>query len=350
MCRSEPVHVSQDRLQCRAKVVAVVPSAVYVTLESPLLLAPRAGLGQYMEMLRPNLGRSLVPLLPLLVVLGCGEDPARSDAGSATSGDGLATSSETQATAPNSSLSPTPTTTFAPSIDSSSGPSTEGVSSSEAAAGASDTSEPRGESSRPANTTDWPPLEGASSSEITSSTTGEQESTSETGTDGETSTNVCDEVVPAELFVDGIPAYSQCDASESAGIWSSDGISTSTEQPNDWRRTQWGGGYQCTEFASRYLYFVWGVDSVPNGNAGSWCDSEPPDGLVQAPTPVHGDLIVFAPGSCGASAETGHVAVVDVVDEDASRVEIVEQNRAGRRRTDFDCAACFLHAVANDAQ
>jgi surface antigen len=177
-----------------------------------------------------------------------------------------------------------------------------------------------------------------------------QASTDGQSTEGETSANICAEVVPQERYVDGIPAYSQCEASESGGVWSADGVVTSAAQEGDWRRTQWGGGYQCTEFASRYLFFVWGVSSVPNGNAGAWCDSEPPEGLVQAPTPVHGDLIVFAPGSCGASEETGHVAVVDVVNEAESRVVIVEQNRAGRRATDIDCAACFLHAVANDAQ
>ncbi len=161
--------------------------------------------------------------------------------------------------------------------------------------------------------------------------------------------NICGEVVPEDHYVDGIPAYAQCDESQSVSVWSVDGLATSANEQNEWRRTQWSGGYQCTEFANRYLYFVWGVTSVPNGNAGSWCDSEPPEGLVQTLVPVHGDLIVFAPGSCGASPETGHVAVVDVVDEAADRVTIVEQNRSGRRSTNVDCAACFLHAVANDS-
>jgi surface antigen len=97
------------------------------------------------------------------------------------------------------------------------------------------------------------------------------------------------------------------------------------------------------------LYFIWGVDSVPNGNAGEWCNSEPPDGLVQSTIPVHGDLIVFAPGSCGASDETGHVAVIDIVNAATGKVTVVEQNRAGRRNTDISCAACFLHAETNDA-
>lgn len=160
--------------------------------------------------------------------------------------------------------------------------------------------------------------------------------------------NVCDESVPEDHYVDGIPAYAQCAESESAAIWSNDGINTSASQQTEWRRTQFGGGYQCTEFANRYLFFVWGVERVPNGDAGTWCDAEPPEGLVQSAIPVHGDLIVFAPGSCGASPETGHVAVVDTVDETSARVTIVEQNRAGRRTTDIECAACFLHAVVNE--
>ena len=96
-------------------------------------------------------------------------------------------------------------------------------------------------------------------------------SSDQQSTAGETA-NICTEVVPAERYVDGIPAYAQCEASESGGVWSVDGVSTSTAQQGDWRRTQWGGGYQCTEFASRYLYFVWGVGVVPDGNAGAWRD------------------------------------------------------------------------------
>jgi surface antigen len=149
--------------------------------------------------------------------------------------------------------------------------------------------------------------------------------------------------------VDGIPAYSQCPESESAAVWSSDGISTSLANAGSgWVRTQFDGGYQCTEFAHRYLYFVWGIQSVPNGNAGEWCDGALPDGLVQAAVPVHGDLIVFAPGSCGASDETGHIAVIDIVNSANNRLTIVQQNRAGRSNTDFSCAACFLHAEVNE--
>jgi hypothetical protein len=106
-----------------------------------------------------------------------------------------------------------------------------------------------------------------------------------------------------------------------------------------------GGGYQCTEFAHRYLIFHWNIKSVPSGNAGTWGDNKLPAGLAIASTPVHGDIIVFAPGSCGASSSTGHVAVIDVVD--GATVTIVEQNNAGRRKCQASCAKYILHAEAN---
>jgi hypothetical protein len=56
--------------------------------------------------------------------------------------------------------------------------------------------------------------------------------------------------------------------------------------------------------------------------------------------------MVFPPGSCGASATTGHVAVVDTVLSSTS-VTIVEQNVASRRTCAISCADCFLHAIAN---
>ena len=159
--------------------------------------------------------------------------------------------------------------------------------------------------------------------------------------------NVCNETVPAERFVDGLPAYKQCD-STNAAIWSNNGIDTSaTSQGADWVLTQYSGGYQCTEWAWRYMHFKWNVD-YRSGNAGSWCDGKLPAGLTKSTVPVHGDLIVFAPGSCGADSTTGHIAVVDVVNTAASSVTLVEQNNAGRRNSKISCALCFLHAVAND--
>jgi len=160
--------------------------------------------------------------------------------------------------------------------------------------------------------------------------------------------NICAETVPSNRFIDGFPAYSQCTASSSSGIYSNNGVDTATASGGTgWVRTQGSGGYQCTEWAHRYLTFKWNVQSVPNGNAGTWCDGTIPSGLVKTTTPVHGDLIVFAPGSCGADATTGHVAVIDVVNTN-STVTFVEQNSAGRRSCANSTAACFLHATAND--
>ena len=160
--------------------------------------------------------------------------------------------------------------------------------------------------------------------------------------------NVCDETVPTSRFIDGFPAYAQCTASTSSAIYSDNGIDTATTSGGTgWVRTQSSNGYQCTELAHRYLYFKWNVQSVPNGNAGVWCDATIPNGLVKVTTPVHGDLIVFAPGSCGADSVTGHVAVIDTVNADAT-VTAVQQNSAGRSKYKLTCAACFLHATANE--
>src|SRR4029077_17531543 len=143
--------------------------------------------------------------------------------------------------------------------------------------------------------------------------------------------SVCDEVVPANRFVDGIPAYAQCTGFENAAIYSNNGVDTSTTSLGpDWVRTQQSGGYQCTELAHRYLYFRWNVTWLPNGNAGTWCNTQPTaaSGVVQTTTaPVHGDLIVFAPGACGADATTGHVALIDVVDDAKAQLTVIEQNR-----------------------
>ncbi len=115
-------------------------------------------------------------------------------------------------------------------------------------------------------------------------------------------------------------------------VFSNNGVDTAVASGGaGWIRTQGSGGYQCTELAHRYLYFNWRVLTVPNGNAGVWCDAAIPAGLIKVPAPVHGDLIVFAPGSCGADSVTGHVAVVDLVNADAT-VTAVAQNMAGRSK------------------
>jgi surface antigen len=159
--------------------------------------------------------------------------------------------------------------------------------------------------------------------------------------------NICNETVPSNRIIDGIPAYNQCTDSTSSPIYSNNGVDTATGSGGaDWVRTQGSGGYQCTELAHRYLHFKWNVKSVPNGNAGVWCDGNIPSGLVKTTTPVHGDVIVFAPGSCGADQTTGHVAVVDVVNANGT-VTFIEQNRAGRRSCATNTAACFLHVISN---
>ena len=161
----------------------------------------------------------------------------------------------------------------------------------------------------------------------------------------------CDEVVPANRNVDGIPAYAQCASIQDGAIFSNNGVDTSaTQMGSDWVRTQYSGGYQCTELAHRYLYFKWNVKWIPNGNAGNWCDTQPPanSGVVQTMTPVHGDIMVLAGGSCGAAQSTGHVNVVDTVDMATGRLVAVEQNRAGRSPYMLSCGKCFLHVMANN--
>lgn len=160
--------------------------------------------------------------------------------------------------------------------------------------------------------------------------------------------DICSETVPANRFIDGLPAYAQCAGSMNGAVYSNNGIDTSTSSGGaEWIRTQGSGGYQCTELAHRYLRFRWSINSVPNGNAGVWCDATLPAGLAKATMPVHGDLIVLAPGSCGADGTTGHVAVIDVVNADGSMMA-VQQNVASRSRYNMSCAACILHVTAND--
>jgi hypothetical protein len=161
----------------------------------------------------------------------------------------------------------------------------------------------------------------------------------------------CDEMVPANRNIDGVPAYAQCSTSENSAIYSNNGVDTSlTQQGSDWVKTQWSGGYQCTELAHRYLFFKWGVKWIPNGDAGTWCDTQPPanSGVVQTMTPVHGDIMVLAPGSCGAGTPTGHVNLIDTIDASGTKLVAVEQNRAGRSPYMLSCGKCFLHVVANN--
>jgi surface antigen len=155
--------------------------------------------------------------------------------------------------------------------------------------------------------------------------------------------NICNESISDIHVVDGIPAYSNSECSNTNfGVYSDNGVNTSSQDEGGWRRTQYSGGYQCTEYAHRYLYFKWDIQSVPNGNAGEWLDGTLPSGLEIAETPVHGDIAVFKSGTYG------HVAVVDKVD--GNQITIVEQNfnNARNRRTIYTSNADgFLHVTAN---
>lgn len=159
--------------------------------------------------------------------------------------------------------------------------------------------------------------------------------------------NVCGETVSAELHIDGIPAYAQCDASLSAPIYSDDGVNTrTTSGGSGWILTQAGGGYQCTELAHRYLAFRWNIKNSPVTKAAAWCDGAAPAGMEKTTKAVHGDVIVYVPGDCNTNASTGHVAIVDVVDGDT--LTVVGENKAARRVVQSTCAACFLHVLGND--
>lgn len=163
--------------------------------------------------------------------------------------------------------------------------------------------------------------------------------------------SVCEEAVPASRVIDGIPAYAQCASSSNSAIYSNNGVDTATSALSaEWKRTQYNGGYQCTELVHRYWLFRWNVTWIPNGDAWTWCDLTPPSssGIVKTTVPVHGDAIVFARSTCGSDPVYGHVALVDTVDAAASKVTYVEQNGANRRTNAWSCASCFLHVVANN--
>jgi hypothetical protein len=52
--------------------------------------------------------------------------------------------------------------------------------------------------------------------------------------------DVCSETVPSSNYVDGIPAYAQCPASQNSAIFSDNGVDTATSsQGSGWTRTQW---------------------------------------------------------------------------------------------------------------
>ncbi len=154
---------------------------------------------------------------------------------------------------------------------------------------------------------------------------------------------ICNE--PAGATIDTIPAYPFCGDYD---VWSNNGIDTKSASAGaGWVRTEVNYGYQCTELALRYARFKFGVTTVWPGISYAYqmCATHPA-AMSVAPTPVHGDLMVFAAGSCGADATAGHVAVVDTVG--ASTIGVVQQNSSTSTATyNTSCASCFLHADHN---
>lgn len=152
---------------------------------------------------------------------------------------------------------------------------------------------------------------------------------------------VCNKAAVATL--DGIPAYAYCG---NFNVWSNNGVDTkSTSGGAGWVQTEGGYGYQCVEYAVRYTHFKFGTPTSWGISYAKQMCATHPAGLSTSTTPVHGDLIVFAGGSCGADATAGHVAVVDKVN--ATTVTVVQENSAGTQTFNKSCASCFLHAASN---
>jgi hypothetical protein len=153
---------------------------------------------------------------------------------------------------------------------------------------------------------------------------------------------ICNQSAAATL--DGIPAYGFCGNFD---VWTKNGVDTqSTSGGVGWTRTETNYGYQCAEYALRYSRFAFGVTTVWTGisYADQMCATHPASMSVTA-NPVHGDLMVFAGGTCGTASPGGHVAVVDSVA--ASTVDVVQENPAGKVTWVKACASCFLHADHN---
>jgi MYXO-CTERM domain-containing protein len=153
---------------------------------------------------------------------------------------------------------------------------------------------------------------------------------------------ICSETASATL--DGIPAYAYCG---NFNVWSNNGADTkSSSGGTGWVQTEGGYGYQCVEYAARYEHFKFGIAAGWGiSYAYQMCNTHP-SGIATATTPVHGDLMIFAQGSCGADATAGHVAVVDVVN--ATTVKVVQENVAGSYTYNRSCASCWLHAASNN--
>jgi hypothetical protein len=155
--------------------------------------------------------------------------------------------------------------------------------------------------------------------------------------------------------IDGIAAYAMCDAALTGNVWSDNGTATAAMSDGaGWVETETGvvgssgnGGYQCTELATRYFYFKFGVCPWISSAAKDMCNGPFPAGVAITATPVHGDLAVFPPGCDGADATTGHGAVVDQVTATAVSVVQEHSGTAGTGTYARSCLSCFLHATAN---
>jgi hypothetical protein len=147
------------------------------------------------------------------------------------------------------------------------------------------------------------------------------------------------------VTLDGIPAYAYCG---NFYVWSNNGVDTkSASGGSGWVRTEGGFGYQCVEYAIRYTHFRFGTAVGWGINYAQQMCATHPASMSKTTTPVHGDLMIFGGGSCGADPTAGHVAVVDVVN--ATTVGVVQENAAGKHTYNKTCASCFLHDAKNVA-
>jgi hypothetical protein len=152
---------------------------------------------------------------------------------------------------------------------------------------------------------------------------------------------ICNEKVSASI--DGIPAYAYCGNFD---VWSNNGVDTKkVSGGTGWVQSEHGYGYQCVEFAVRYMHFQWKVSASWGVMYAKQMCATHPSGVTVTTKPVHGDLVVFGAGSCGADPTAGHVAVVDTVG--SSTFTAVQENTAGKYTWNKTCASCFLHAASN---
>ncbi len=153
--------------------------------------------------------------------------------------------------------------------------------------------------------------------------------------------SICNE--KASASIDGIPAYAYCG---NTNVWSNNGVDTKNASGGTgWVQTEHGYGYQCVEFAVRYMRFKWNVSTSWGVSYAKQMCAKHPSGVTVTTKPVHGDLVVFGAGSCGADPTAGHVAVVDTVG--STSFVAVQENTAGRYTYKDSCASCFLHAASN---